>query len=290
MVAFMNPWLCRPIQIACCALIPLVLVSCAKQTMEGTPAEDGGDGKAQHRLCLCQPEFGCRVETGALFKEGSLRMVRTRDVVPHTLMYPLMQSGWKGDDYHELALLTEIPPQPEFKLIFSSGCMKSLVEAITDLRWKVDVRTEAEAEGFVELIGGAATRPFFADARGWEVGFMEDPVTKPCTLRRIDFEALGLHDRLIERVQGGFLIRRAFYVPASAHQQCRLIISREFVSSDGFYLFGAEKEVAKGPGCPTIILPDDDMMRQTFRMGITRGSCRTSSVKLAGNRLCASPR
>ena len=214
----------------------------------------------------------CRhIDIGDLCPNGKLFMVRTRNIVPCELGGYLFMLGWRGEDSEELSVLTTIPPTPEFSLVYIAGSAKDLVGEISDLRWKMAINSETKAEQFADLIGGAATRSFFADARGWEVGSMEDPVTKHFHLSNRGFERFGLCRRRIEPVKGGFLIRRPFYIPASQENPQRLIMSREFVSEDGFYLFGIDREVAKGDECPIFIRHDYHVLRQFYREGIVKG-------------------
>lgn len=256
---------------------PASVVGCEERA---TPVRSKAISRSSHQTPTKQCDAaelpgtpdGRYIDIGHLCPNGKLFMVRTRNIVPFDLAGYLFMLGWSGEDSEELSILTTIPPTPEFSLVYVAGSAKAVVDEISDLRWKVAIDSETKAEQFADLIGGTATRSFFDDARGWEVRSMRAPVTKHFHLSNRVFERLGLCPRRIERVKGGFLIRRSFYIPASQQNPQRLIVSREFVSEDGFYLFGTDREVAREDECPIFIRHDYHVLRQFFREGLVKGN------------------
>ena len=147
------------------------------------------------------------------------------------------------------------PHRGEFDLIYEDNCRKAWITQVVDLRWKVEVLSEEQASQFADLTGAFSTAMFLRDLRGLEVvahNWYQRPVPY-CTIARRDFKKLDLKPRQIEQVTTGFIIRRPLYQPAQDGKPARLIESREFVSADGLYIFGIDREVLKGNECSIVI-------------------------------------
>lgn len=258
-----------------------LIASCAAPMAPDTDHKEEVTGESNSWVVEGRVIKRRKLVTGSLFKRGTLYVVNSNEVVPWDALRRLKQHGWRGSGYEEeLRPLIAYPAQRAYSLIYVHGEARARISSIDNLWWKVQVEDEEDAAAFLDLIGGPLTKPYFEDARGWEVRRQTVGWSVPglCVLPESEFERLGLRDRSIEKVHGGFVVRRAmfvpevtrssggvpFYWPRELKHPSRLVQSREFVSTEGFYLFGIDRVVSEADDCPVITLPDRDAMELDF--------------------------
>lgn len=221
---------------------------------------------------------GLRLDTGELFPDGDLFMVRTQEVYPFTIgsFFDILAAS--TDTHFDDQAFYCCPYDPEFSLVYVSGGKKSLIRDIEDLRWKVSIKTKADAGHFADLIGGKGTSSLFRDARGCEValqGESECPLLYKIDARSFvtrDLHEVGLRqietcEEATEYPLEGFFVLRFIYIPRTSEElpPARLVATREFVSSDGIYVFGTDKVIAEGKECPPIVFPNHHWADNLFR-------------------------
>lgn len=272
-----HRWILRGVWPVFILIVGLQVFSHASSTAQVTTS-----GRSEHHASARRAVDGSMVKphhlpTGSLLPDGTLFVANSNAIVPWDALRRLKEHGWSGGDYDaELRPLIAIPAQRALSLIYSTGGSWSRVASIDNLWLKVRIESEEDAASFFDLIGGPLTKPFFADARGWELRRKSEGWRPPgmCVLEDSRFDALGLHDRRIERVHGGFIVRRTMYMdavsclagsapykwPRARQNPQQIVQAREFVSTEGFYLFGIDRVVCKGDDCPLIVLPERDSM------------------------------
>lgn len=282
-----------PFRIAAPAMMALAVMqflSCSLASVHESPsgqsevpasAQHSGDGREGRQHLLF---------TGSLMHHGRLSVANSNEIVPWDALLRLKKHCSTGQDYdNELRPLIAVPAKRAYSLIYSTeDGTWTRISSVDNLWGKVRVDDEDDAAVFFDLIGGPLTKPFFLDARGWEIRRHTRGWSQPyyCELPDSRFEALGLQERKIERVHGGFIVRRAMYMPevsriagsapfnwpgAEQHPP-RIVQAREFVSTEGFYLFGIDRIICEADDCPSLVLPDRDAMKFAF----SRASTETS--------------
>lgn len=272
------------------ALAVMQFLSCSSATVhESTSGQSQAPASAQHSGDGLKG-WQHLLFTGSLLHHGRLSVANSNEIVPWEALLRLKNHGWSGPDYdNELRPLIAVPARRAYSLIYSTDDGTwSRISSIDNLWGKVRVEDEDDAAVFFDLIGGPLTKPFFLDARGWEIRRHSRDGSQPyyCVLPDSRFEALGLQERKIERVHGGFIVRRAMYMPqvsriagpapfnwpgAEQHPP-RIVQAREFVSTEGFYLFGIDRIICEADDCPSVVLPDRDAMKFAFSRAWTQAS------------------
>jgi len=238
------------------ALGPLLAACTAEEHHEQIERQPKAEPQkqVQSRDPFAETVPGDIVGQDPLFRWGTLYKVSTYDLMPREAVHDLWADWW-GKDWGKYVSPLWSPHRHEYDLIYQDCCRKAWITQIVDLRWKVEVLSEEQASQFADLTGAVPTAIFFRDARGLEVrayDCWEAPVPY-CMVTHADFEKLGLKGRRIEQVATGFIIRRPLYQPNRADKPAKLVESREFVSADGLYIFGIDREVLEGKECSVVV-------------------------------------
>lgn len=204
------------------------------------------------------------IDGSDLFSCGRLLVVPTYLVVPTQLAPLLIDLGWRGSDYSEIADMTRFPPAHPFTLVFIDGQNIATINQIDDLHYKVVVNTESRANAFACLVGGSLTHKLFEDGRGWEVAVGKFDTIVPAAISPSDARRFGLEHRQVTKVPGGFIINRPFFINNTRRCQRRLVVSREFISEDGYYLFGVEKAIELDRGDTSLLSTKDWILDQSW--------------------------